>query len=282
MTQVLYYGHPLPGLADTRLPGKLIVVEGTDGVGRSTQIALLREWLEANGFAATETGLTRSELAAAGLKKAKRGHTMGDLTMNLFYATDFVDRLEKQIVPALRAGFVVLTDRYIYSLIARAQVRGVDPQWIRDVLGFALIPDAVFYLKIDIDHLLPRVINSRGFDYWESGTDYLRGDDLYENYVRHQTLLIEQFDAMATEYQFHVVDATRNVPEVFGDLRAAISTIVADMQAPAESGVSRRRTRRRRSPAGAGRDRSGGPRGLVATSQADTQQPGATTQGARG
>lgn len=282
MTQVLYYGHPLPGLADTRLPGKLIVVEGTDGVGRSTQIALLREWLEANGFAATETGLTRSELAAAGLKKAKRGHTMGDLTMNLFYATDFVDRLEKQIVPALRAGFVVLTDRYIYSLIARAQVRGVDPQWIRDVLGFALIPDVVFYLKIDIDHLLPRVINSRGFDYWESGTDYLRGDDLYENYVRHQTLLIEQFDAMATEYQFHVVDATRNVPEVFGDLRAAILTIVADMQAPTDSGVSRRRARRRRSPAGAGGDRSGGTRGLVATSQADTQHPGATTQGARG
>jgi dTMP kinase len=254
MTQVLYYGHALPGLSDEGLPGKLIVVEGTDGVGRSTQIALLREWLEANGYAATETGFTRSELAAAGLKKAKRGHTMGDLTMNLFYATDFVDRLEKQIVPALRAGFVVLTDRYIYSLIARAQVRGVDSHWIRDVLGFALIPDVVFYLKTDVEHLLPRVINSRGFDYWESGTDYLRGDDLYENYVRHQTLLIEQFDAMAEEYQFQVVDATRNVPEVFDDLRRSILTLVADMQAvgePAPGASPRRRagarTRRPRS-----------------------------------
>lgn len=234
MTRILFYGHPLPGMAEERLPGKLIVVEGTDGVGRSTQIALLREWLEANGFAATETGFTRSELAAAGLKKAKRGHTMGDLTMNLYYATDFVDRLEKQIIPALRAGFVVITDRYIYSLIARAQVRGVDPAWIRSVLGFALVPDVVFYLKIDVEHLLPRVLNSRGFDYWESGTDYLRGDDVYENYVKHQTLLIEQFDALAAEYHFHVVDANRGVPDIFRTLRAGIETAIDDMQVPSE------------------------------------------------
>ncbi|MGH2522827.1 MAG: dTMP kinase [Anaerolineales bacterium] len=231
MTRVLFYGHPLPGLKEKRLPGRLIVVEGTDGVGRSTQIALLREWLEANGYAATETGLRRSELAGAGIKKAKRGHTMGDLTMNLFYATDFVDRLEKQIIPALRAGFVVLTDRYIFSLIARAQVRGIDPQWIRDVLGFALIPDVVFYLKIDVERLIPRVLNSGGFDFWESGMDYLRGDDIYENYVRYQTQLITQFDALAQEYHFHVVDARHPMPEVFADLRNAIQTIVGGMQA---------------------------------------------------
>jgi dTMP kinase len=230
MTRTLFYGHPLPGLREKELPGKLIVVEGTDGVGRSTQIALLREWLEANGYAATETGFTRSELAASGIKKAKRGHTMGDLTMNLFYATDFVDRLEKQIIPALRAGFVVLTDRYIYSLIARAQVRGVDSQWIRDVLGFALIPDVVFYLRIDVEHLLPRVVNSSGFDYWESGMDYLRGDDIYETYVSYQTHLIKQFDVMAEEYHFHVVDANSGVPEVFIELRNAIQTLVGDLQ----------------------------------------------------
>ena len=238
MTRALFYGHPLPGLKETELPGKLIVVEGTDGVGRSTQIALLREWLEANGYAATETGFTRSELAASGIRKAKRGHTMGDLTMNLFYATDFVDRLEKQIIPALRAGFVVLTDRYIYSLIARAQVRGVNPQWIRDVLGFALIPDVVFYLHIDVDNLIPRVVNSGGFDYWESGMDYLRSDDIYRNYVEYQTQLLKQFDAMAQEYHFHIVDANRNVPEVFVDLRNAIQTLIGDFQHPAELGVA--------------------------------------------
>jgi dTMP kinase len=238
MTRTLFYGHPLPGLKDTELPGKLIVVEGTDGVGRSTQIALLREWLEANGYAATETGFTRSVLVASGIRKAKRGHTMGDLTMNLFYATDFVDRLEKQIIPALRAGFVVLTDRYIYSLIARAQVRGVDAQWIRDVIGFALIPDVVFYLQIDVDNLIPRVVNSGGFDYWESGMDFLRGDDIYKNYVDYQTRLIKQFDAMAQEYHFHVVDANRSVPEVFIDLRDAIQTLVGDFEHQAGLGAA--------------------------------------------
>jgi dTMP kinase len=245
MTRVLYYGHPLPGLQEKKLPGKLIVVEGTDGVGRSTQIALLREWLEANGYAATETGLTRSELAAKGIKKAKRGHTMGDLTMNLYYATDFVDRLEKQIIPALRAGFVVLTDRYIYSLIARAQVRGVDPQWIRDVLGFALIPDVVFYLRIDVEALIPRVVNSRALDYWESGMDYLKGDDIYENYVKYQTQLIKQMDVMAEEYHFQVVDCSRGVPEIFVDLRDSIKTIVGDMQGHAGPGGSRPKKRKR-------------------------------------
>ena len=260
MTRVLFYGRPLPGLTDTRLPGKLIVVEGTDGVGRSTQIALLREWLEANGYAATETGLTRSELAAAGIKKAKRGHTMGDLTMNLFYATDFVDRLEKQIVPALRAGFVVLTDRYIYSLIARAQVRGVDSQWIRDVLGFALVPDVVFYLKIDVEHLLPRVINSQGFDYWESGMDYLRSDDIYENYVRYQTQLIAQFDKMSEEYHFHVVDANRNVPAVFSELRGSIQMIVEELQSPADGAMpAAARPRRKRPSRANGAAAAGGP-----------------------
>ena len=236
MTQVSFYGHPLPRLHDSTLPGKLIVVEGTDGVGRSTQVALLREWLEANGYAATETGLRRSELAGAGIRRAKRGHTMGDLTMNLFYATDFVDRLEKQIIPSLRAGFVVLTDRYMYSLIARAQVRGIDARWIRDVLGFALVPDVVFYLKIDLEHLVPRVVNSRGLDYWESGSDYLKGDDVYENYLLYQSQLIHQFDAMVQEYRFHLVDATRTVPEIFADLRDAILQKVGDMRGLDEIG----------------------------------------------
>ncbi len=243
MTRAIHYGHALPGLTETRLPGKLIVVEGTDGVGRSTQIALLREWLEANGYAAAETGMRRSELAGKGIEKAKRGHTMGDLTMNLFYATDFVDRLEKQIIPALRAGFVVLTDRYIYSLIARAQVRGVDPQWIRDVLGFALIPDVVFYLQIDLDHLVPRVVNSHGFDYWESGMDFLTGDDIFDNYINYQSQLIGQFDAMAQEYHFHVVDANRSVPEVFNELRGAIQTVVADMPGEAMAAKKRKKGR---------------------------------------
>ena len=138
MTQIRFYGDPLPGFAEEVLPGKLIVVEGTDGVGRSTQIALLQEWLEGRGFAVASTGLRRSDLASKGIDRAKQGHTLSESVLFLFYATDLADRLEKQIIPALRAGMVVLTDRYIYSMIARAQVRGSDPQWIRKVLGFGL------------------------------------------------------------------------------------------------------------------------------------------------
>ena len=119
MTKLRYYGAgTIPGFESGELPGRLIVVEGTDGVGRSTQVALLHEWLEANGYAVTQTGLARSSLVGPGLTRAKQGHTLGDSTLNLFYATDFADRLEKEIIPALRAGFVCLTDRYIYSIIA--------------------------------------------------------------------------------------------------------------------------------------------------------------------
>ena len=124
MTEINFYGYGLPGVKHKSLPGKLIVLEGTDGVGRSTQVALLREWLESEGYAVSATGLKRGKLAGKGIQQAMEGHTLGDTTMNLFYATDLVDRLERDIIPALRAGFVVLTDRYIYSVIARALVRG--------------------------------------------------------------------------------------------------------------------------------------------------------------
>ena len=130
MTQLDFYGIDAIHLKEREelLPGRLIVLEGTDGVGRSTQLHLLRPWLESSGYAVVDTEMTRSILAGAGLKQAKEGHTLGPITLNLFYATDFVDRFESQIVPALRAGFIVLTDRYIYSLMARALVRGADPR----------------------------------------------------------------------------------------------------------------------------------------------------------
>ncbi|MFQ6097118.1 MAG: dTMP kinase, partial [Armatimonadota bacterium] len=158
MMKAEYYGHHLPGLTDREFPGKLIVLEGTDGVGRSTQISLLRNWLESSGLAAFSTGLTRSTLAGRHLQRAKEGHTMGRKTTVLYYATDFADRFETEIIPALRAGYVVVTDRYIYSLIARAVVRGADREWVRKVYGFALKPSTVFYLKIGLEDLVPRVL----------------------------------------------------------------------------------------------------------------------------
>ncbi|MBV9359385.1 MAG: thymidylate kinase, partial [Chloroflexi bacterium] len=159
MTELRFYGHRPPGIDGSSLPGRLIVIEGTDGVGRSTQIALLTEWLEARGHAVVNTGLRRSDLAGRGIERAKRGNTLDPLTLNLFYATDFWDRLERQIVPALRAGMVALVDRYVFSLTARAVVRGVPEDWMTDLYQFALVPDLVVYLDIDVPHLLPRVLS---------------------------------------------------------------------------------------------------------------------------
>ncbi len=219
MAQFRFYGSGLPGVNLQELVGKLIVVEGTDGVGRSTQVALLRQWLEQRGHAVFDTGLTRSALAGKGLKRAKEGNTFAPITFTLFYATDFADRLENQIIPALRAGFIVLTDRYVGSQVARAVVRGVDESWVRDVFGMALVPSATYYLKVDLDHLIPRVAFSRGFDYWESGMDMNLGRDMYESFCRYQQRMLDIFDRLAETYSFNTVDANGTTEEVFERLK---------------------------------------------------------------
>jgi dTMP kinase len=220
------YGVRLPGLELDDLTGKLIVLEGTDGVGRSTQIRLLKEWLEQQGHAVLDTGLTRSGLVGKGIKRAKEGHTLGRITLTLFYATDFADRLENEIVPALRAGFVVLTDRYIYSLMARSMVRGLDPVWVRNIHRFAPKPDAVFYLRIGVDELIPRAVFARGFDYWESGMDLYSAEDMYDSFRKYQTALLQQFDQLADEFNFEVIDARPEPRVIFEQLKAGIEQIL--------------------------------------------------------
>src|SRR5215468_7703003 len=228
MTEMRFYGTALPNADIERYSGKLIVIEGTDGVGRSTHVALLRTWLEAIGYAVLDTGMTRSVLAGRGIKDARTGHTLGRLTMQLYYATDFADRLESQILPALHAGFIVLTDRYIYSAIARAVVRGADPNWIRAIYGIALIPDAVLYLRMrSAEELAGRVLGSGGgFDYWESGMDLGLGNDYYDSFVAYQRLLLKEFDRMTGEYGFQVIDASRGVRRVANKLRQSIRRVI--------------------------------------------------------
>jgi dTMP kinase len=221
------YGVRLPGLELDDLAGKLIVLEGTDGVGRSTQIRLLKEWLEQQGHAVLDTGLTRSGLVGKGIKRAKEGHTLGRITLTLFYATDFADRLENEIVPALRAGFVVLTDRYIYSLMARSMVRGLDPAWVRNIHRFAPKPDAIFYLRIGVDELIPRAVFTRGFDYWESGMDLYSTEDMYDSFRKYQTALLQQFDELAEEFHFNVIDARPEPRTIFEQLKAGIDRILS-------------------------------------------------------
>ncbi len=222
-----FYGEGLPGIDLGELQGRLIVIEGPDGIGRSTQIGMLKSWLESNGHAVLDTGLTRSELAGMGIEQAKEGHTLGPIALALFYATDLADRLENEMIPALRAGFIVLTDRYIYSLIARAIVRGAEPEWIKSVYGLALKPDAIFYLRANVNHLIPRVLRSpAGFDYWESGMDLHLGDDRFDSFVEYQTRMLAVFDSMAEQYGFNVIDATRSIDLMYKDLQRRIGRLL--------------------------------------------------------
>jgi dTMP kinase len=220
-----FYGAGLPYRSIGKLSGKLIVLEGTDGVGRSTQINLLKEWLEASGYGVSDTGLRRSALTQPGMDAAKEGHTFSPLTMSLFYAADFADRLENQIIPALKAGFVVLSDRYFFSTIARDVVRDANPQWSRELYSFALKPDMILYLKADIQTLISRIVYGPGFSYWESGMDIRCADNFYDSFCVYQSQLMEEFEKMSYEYGFITVDANRSVEEIFSELQKHISTL---------------------------------------------------------
>jgi dTMP kinase len=221
-----YFGDGLAYLNPSDLKGKLIVIEGTDGVGRSTHIELLQEWLEVQGYGVITTGWTRSSLMSKTIDIAKQGNILDHWSLSLLYATDFADRLEHQIIPALRSGFVVLADRYIYTAFARDTVRSGDPAWIRDVFGFALVPDLVCYLRIDADTLALRVLESSAMNYWESGMDMRVGTDLYDSFKKYQTQLIEEFDKMAEEFKFEVVDARKSFEEIQEFLRAKIQPML--------------------------------------------------------
>jgi dTMP kinase len=181
-----FYGKGLPGVDPSNLKGTLIVIEGSDGSGRSTQSSYLMNWLERKGYPTVQVGLKRSELVGEALAEAMRGNTLNAITLNLFYATDFADQLERVIIPALKAGFVVLADRYIYTMMARDIVRGSSMDWLREIYGFALVPDAVFYLNVSPKILAERHFSKSGMlDYWESGMDIQRVGGMYDNFIKY-------------------------------------------------------------------------------------------------
>lgn len=221
-----YFGDGLAYVDPSDLKGQLIAIEGTDGVGRSTHIESLQEWLEVQGYGVVTTGWTRSTLMSKTIEMAKQGNILDRWSFSLLYATDFADRLEHQIIPALRSGFIVLADRYIYTAFARDIVRSGDRKWIKDVLGFALVPDLVCYLRIDVDTLALRVIETKGMDFWESGMDLHLGTDLYDSFKKYQSLMIEEFDKMAEEFGFEVVDARKPPEEIQEELRSHIQPLL--------------------------------------------------------
>ncbi len=226
MARFKFYGEGIPDVDLESLSGRLIVLEGPDSVGRSTQLALVRDWLESRGHAVSYTGLSRSELTQQGLDQAKSGHTLGRKTMSLFYATDFADRLENQIIPALRAGYYVLSDRYFYSVCARDIVRGADREWLEGVYGIALVPDLTLYLRAEAEDIVPRALYGKGFNYWEAGMDLALGDNLYDSFLAYQARVIEQLDRMAEGYNFVTIDASREPQEIFTDLQNTITPIL--------------------------------------------------------
>ncbi len=244
------YGTRLPGMPRQRLTGRLIVIEGADGSGRSTEVGLLREWLEIQGHAVVDTGLRRSTLLSEQIDEAKRGHTLGAATMALFYAADFADQLENKMIPSLAAGSTVLADRYIYTLMARAIVRGASRDWAQRLYGFALQPDLVLFLDARPEILLHRAIAKYGsLDYWESGMDLSLSRDRFESFFRYQELLRKEFEWMASPYKFHVVDANRSPLLVHTDVRKIVQPLYARGSAseplgpepPARPAVSARR-----------------------------------------
>ena len=231
-----FFGLGIPGVTLDELGGKLIVVEGADGSGRSTQIARLVEWLEGSGHATVQVGLKRSTLVSEELDQAQQGNILSRATLSLFYATDFADQVENTILPALKAGFMVLADRYIYTLMARDLVRGMDEAWLKNLYGIALVPDAVFYLSVSPEQLIQRnFAKNSALDYWESGMDLGLSRDMFDSFLKYQALVAKQFQRLQASYGFTFVDGNRSMDEVNAELRVKIQSVLTGKNGPALS-----------------------------------------------
>ena len=223
--EIRFFGEKPPEVTDAFYTGKLFVIEGADGSGRSTQISMLAEWLELNGYAVRHMGLRRSPLLAEDIEHAKQSTLLTHTTMSLFYATDFFDQLVHEIFPALRAGYIVLADRYVYTLMAREIVRGTDPKWTRNLYGPAPIPHAVFYLQVSADKLVERNFQKNAtLDYWESGMDLGLARDMFDSFLKYQGLLSAEFQRMQREFDFTVINGDQDAANIQEQLRKRLAS----------------------------------------------------------
>lgn len=210
-------------LRGTEINGSFIVIEGPDASGRSTQIQKITEKLEADGHAVINTGLKRSDLISKGIIEAKRNY-VGRRTMALYYAADFADQLENKIIPALKAGFVVISDRYIYTLIARSSVRGIDKNWLHQLHSFAIKPDLIFYLNVDPYNLIHRVFKkNKALDYYESGADLGISADIFDSFIKYQYLLKKEFSIMQRKYGLIDINGDKDINEIYEEIQTKIS-----------------------------------------------------------
>jgi dTMP kinase len=220
-----FYGVPLPEVKEEELSGgTLIVLEGADGSGRSTQIALLTEWLESEGFAVQTMGLRRSFLVAEDIDTLLEENSVTRMTVALMYCTDFYDQLEHRILPALRSDFVVLADRYIFTLIARAAVRGIARDYLHGIYEMSLRPDLTFWLNVKPEVAFDREFKkSHTISYWESGRDMSLSNDLFKSFIRYQSMIKKEFEYLSARHGFIEVDGEASVSTVNRELRKQIA-----------------------------------------------------------
>lgn len=198
--------------AELGFPGRLIAVEGLDGSGKSTQIYLLRRWLEVQGLKVFFSEWNSSDLVKAATSKGKKRELLSPTTFSLIHATDFADRYERQLVPLLRAGYIVLCDRYIFTAFARDTTRGCPPEWVRGIYNFAALPDMTFFFKADLEVSLQRILEGRpALKYFEAGMDLRISTDPYESFRVFQGRILEQYLAMSTEFKFTIMNANQNI-----------------------------------------------------------------------
>jgi len=211
-----------------RFAGKLFVVEGIDGSGKSTQLMLLHQWLQAEGYGTVFSEWNSSPLVRDITKRGKKKHMLTPATFCLIHATDFADRMERNIIPLLKAGAVVLCDRYIYTAFARDVVRGMDPKWVREIYSFAPKPTVTFYFRVPLEVAMKRLINGRnGFKFYEAGMDLELSQDAEESFHMFQGRIIEEYEKMVPEFEITVVDATQPVEAEQAQMRQLVKSKLA-------------------------------------------------------
>jgi len=211
-----------------RFPGKLFVVEGIDGSGKSTQLMLLHQWLKAEGYGVVFSEWNSSPLVRDITKRGKKKQMLSPATFSLIHATDFADRMERNIVPLLKAGAVVLCNRYIYMAFARDVVRGMDPKWVRELYSYAVKPTVMFYFRVPLEVAMKRLMNGRnGFKYYEAGMDLELSEDPEESFQMFQGRIIEEYDKMVPEFELTVVDATLPIEVEQAQMRQVVKSKLA-------------------------------------------------------
>lgn len=219
----------MQGYGEHNFPGKLFVVEGTDGSGKSTQLALLYQWLKAEGHPVFFSEWNSSQLVKATTRRAKKRHLFTPSTFSLLHATDFADRIERDIVPPLKSGAIVLADRYIYTAFARDVARGCSREWVREVYRFAVKPTVAFFFRAPLDVAIDRIMSGRPeLKYYEAGMDMGWSDDAEESFKSFQGKILEEYDRMVDEFGLTVIDATGSIEAQQREMRKIVKRHLKD------------------------------------------------------